>query len=52
MAQFDVMVKLVVEADSETDAYLCAEGAAENMVCGAIMDANVHSVDEKVAETA
>ena len=52
MAQFDVMVKLVVEADDETDAFLRVEGAAESMVSGAILDADVQSVDEKVAQAA
>lgn len=46
MAQYTVMVELVVEADSENDAFLCAESAVENMVGGDILSASVDSVSD------
>ena len=53
MAQFDVMVKLVVEADDETDAFLRVESAKWDLFTGnGIQDADVQSVDERVAQAA
>lgn len=38
MARYEVDIKLIVEADDDCDAYMMAESAAQNMVCGDILE--------------
>ena len=46
MAKFEVTVIMIVESDTEEDALYASQSAVENMVCGDILDAVVHSIDE------
>ncbi len=46
MAKFEVKVIMLVEADSDQDAFYASQSAVENLVCGDIVDAMVDSVDE------
>lgn len=44
MPQFEVDVKLVVNADDPEEAFTMAEYAVKNMVCGEIVDAYADGV--------
>jgi hypothetical protein len=44
MAQFEVDIKVIVEADDESEAYAVAEAVAQNMVCGSIIDVEMGDV--------
>ena len=51
MARFEVDIKVIVEADDDTDAYAMAEATAHNMVCGAILEVEMGGVtDLKMAD--
>ena len=38
MAQFEVTVTFIVEADDDCEAYAVAEATAQNTVCGSILE--------------
>ena len=48
MAQYEVMVRLVVNADSDQDAYYACQYAVENMIAGDIVEATVDGAEEIV----
>lgn len=44
MARFEVDVKIIVEADDDSEAYHVAASAAENLVCGSIIEVEMGGV--------
>ena len=48
MAEYTVMVKMTVDADSDQDAYYSCQWAVENLIGGSIVEATVDSVKEPV----
>jgi hypothetical protein len=46
MEQYEVTIRVVVNADSDYDAYHTVEYAVESLVKGNIVEASVKSVDE------
>lgn len=46
MKKFEVDVKMIVEADDDTEAYHMVSAAVENLVCGDIINATVDAVTD------
>ena len=44
MARYEVDIKVIVEADSDSDAYAIAEATAQNMVSGDILEVEMGGV--------